>query len=125
MLYGLYIIYKQKNKGDKMTDYIEIPHIGEVLNEEFLQPLNLSQNALATAIGVASNRINGIINGVRGVSADTDLRLTKYFGLTEGYFLRLQNRFDLMKSKREIADQLIKITPINSNNQPDENRVSL
>ena len=47
-----------------MTDYIEIPHIGEVLNEEFLQPLNLSQNALATAIGVASNRINGIIKGI-------------------------------------------------------------
>ncbi len=108
-----------------MTDYIEIPHIGEVLNEEFLQPLNLSQNALATAIGVPSNRINGIINGIRGVSADTDLRLTKFFGLTEGYFLRLQSRFDLMKSKREIAEQLDKIIPINSNNQPDEIRASV
>ena len=65
---------------------IEIPHIGEVLNEEFLQPLGLSQNKLAKAIGVPQNRINAIINKQRGITADTDLRLTTYFGLSEGYF---------------------------------------
>lgn len=94
-----------------MTDYIEIPHIGEVLDEEFLKPLKLSQNALANAIGVPSNRINGIVKGIRGITADTDLRLTKYFNLSEGYFLRLQAQFDLMRSKREIADVIKKIKP--------------
>ena len=69
---------------------IPIPHIGEVLFEEFLEPLNISQNALSLAIGVPSNRINAIVRGQRGITADTDLRLTKYFGLSKGYFLRLQ-----------------------------------
>ena len=62
--------------------------VGQMLKAEFLEPLKLSQNALAQAIGVPSNRINGIINGTRGITADTDLRLTRYFGLTEGFFLR-------------------------------------
>jgi len=92
--------------------YIEIPHIGEVLFEEFLEPLNLSQNALAQAIGVPSNRINAIIRGQRGVTADTDLRLSKYFGLSSGYFLRLQEDFELLTTERKIKTDLSKIIPI-------------
>ena len=83
-----------------MQQYIKIPHIGQVLQDEFLTPLQLSQNALANAIGVPSNRINAIIRGQRSITADTDLRLTKYFGLSKGYFLRLQNNFELLESEK-------------------------
>lgn len=94
-----------------MEKYIPIPHIGELLFEEFLEPLNLSQNALAKAIGVPANRINAIINGQRGITADTDLRITKYFGLSKGFFLRLQENFELMQAEREIKEELDKIIP--------------
>lgn len=94
-----------------MEKYIPIPHIGELLYEEFLEPLNLSQNALAKAIGVPANRINAIINGQRGITADTDLRITKYFGMSKGFFLRLQENFELMRAERELKDELAKIVP--------------
>ena len=96
-----------------MQQFIDIPHIGEVLQEEFLNPLGLSQNALANAIGVPSNRINAIIRGQRSITADTDLRLTKYFGLSKGYFLRLQNNFELLESERKIEKDLSNIIPFN------------
>lgn len=98
-----------------MADYIDIPHIGQVLQEEFLEPLGLSQNALALAIGVPSNRINAIIRGQRSITADTDLRLTKYFGLSKGYFLRLQNNFELLDAEKKI--DLSKIVPFNFKEQ--------
>jgi len=101
-----------------MAKYIDIPHIGEVLQVEFLEPLKLSQNALAKAIGVPANRINNIVNGKLGVTADTDLRLTKYFGLSEGYFLRMQDRFELLRAKKEISKELNKIIPISYEDQP-------
>ena len=95
-----------------MTEkFIEPETVGEMLKVEFLEPLKLSQNALAQAIGVPSNRINGIINGTRGITADTDLRLTRYFGLTEGFFLRYQNGVELVKVKHRIHAQLDKIVP--------------
>ncbi|MHA1541198.1 MAG: HigA family addiction module antitoxin [Alphaproteobacteria bacterium] len=96
---------------------IEIPHIGEVLNEEFLQPLGLSQNKLAKAIGVPQNRINAIINKQRGITADTDLRLTTYFGLSEGYFSGIQEDFDRIKTKREISSELKRIIPYANANE--------
>ena len=67
------------------------PHPGEILKEEFLNEIGISQNKLAEAIGVPGNRIHAIVNGTRDITADTDLRLCKFFGLSEGYFLRLQN----------------------------------
>lgn len=95
-----------------MTEkFIEPETVGQMLKVEFLEPLKLSQNALAQAIGVPSNRINGIINGTRGITADTDLRLTRYFGLTEGFFLRYQNRVELVKAKHRIRAQLDNIIP--------------
>lgn len=97
--------------------FIDIPHIGEVLQEEFLEPLGLSQNALANAINVPPNRINAIIRGLRSITADTDLRLTKYFGLSKGYFLRLQNNFELLTSERNIENDLSKIVPFNYSEQ--------
>lgn len=98
-----------------MQKFIEIPHIGQVLQEEFLKPLALSQNALALAIGVPSNRINAIIRGQRSITADTDLRLTKYFGLSKGYFLHLQNNFELLKAEQKT--DLSNIVPFNYDNQ--------
>jgi addiction module HigA family antidote len=65
------------------------PHPGEILKEELLNEIGVSQNQLAQAIGVPGNRIHAIFNGTRGITADTDLRLCKFFGLTDGYFLRL------------------------------------
>lgn len=97
--------------------FIDVPHIGEVLQKEFLEPLGLSQNALANAINVPPNRINAIIRGLRSVTADTDLRLTKYFGLSKGYFLRLQNNFELLASERTIESDLSKIVPFNYSEQ--------
>lgn len=92
-------------------EFIPIPHIGKVLNEEFLEPLKISQNALAVAIGVPTNRINAIVRGQRGITADTDLRLTKYFGLTKGYFLRLQSNLELLEQSHKIEKELSNIIP--------------
>jgi addiction module HigA family antidote len=87
------------------------PHPGEILASEFLQGLGMSQNALAAALGVPANRIHAIVKGARDITADTDLRLCRFFGLSEGYFLRLQNAFDTLEAKRRIATALTKIKP--------------
>ena len=71
----------------------------------------LSQNGLARAIHVPPRRINEIVLGKRQVTADTDLRLTRYLGLSEGFFLGLQADYDLMERRRQIAGELEKITP--------------
>lgn len=91
------------------------PHPGDILKYEFLYEIDMSQNALADAIGVPRNRIHAIVKGTRDITADTDLRLCKYFRLSEGYFLRLQNSFDTLEAKRKIASQVAKITPYNNN----------
>ncbi|MDR2428326.1 MAG: HigA family addiction module antidote protein [Candidatus Margulisbacteria bacterium] len=89
-----------------------VPTVGEVLEQEFIKPFGLSQNNLAKALGIPQNRISNIINGKCGVSADTDLRLCKYFGLTEGYFSGLQMDFELIKARQAIAPELRQIAPI-------------
>ena len=92
-------------------DLLPNPHPGEILAEEFLKPLGLSQNAVARAIRVPPRRINEIVLGKRSVTADTDLRLTRYFGLSDGFFLGLQADFDLMQRRRQLGDELSVITP--------------
>lgn len=88
------------------------PHPGDILKHEFLEELKMSQNALADALSVPRNRIHAIVNGTRGISADTDLRLCTFFRLSEGYWLRLQNDFDTMEAKRSAASRSIaKIRP--------------
>jgi addiction module HigA family antidote len=79
--------------------------------EEFLKPMALSQTALAKAIKVPPRRINEIVLGKRAITADTDLRLARYFGMSEGFFLQLQTDHDLMSRRRQIADQLKAIRP--------------
>ena len=95
-----------------MKKYITIDHIGVILFEEFMEPNNLSQNALARAIGVAPSRITDIVNGRRGITADTDLRLSRLFGLSEGYFLRLQEHIETTIVKQKISSELAKIVPL-------------
>lgn len=87
------------------------PHPGEILLEEFLKPMELSQNALARAVRVSPRRINEIVLGKRDVTADTDLRLARYFGMSEGFFLGLQMDYDLMQRRREIDSELKTIRP--------------
>jgi len=86
------------------------PHPGEILLEELLKPMGLSQTALA-AVKVPPRRINEIVLGKRAITADTDLRLARYFGLSEGFFLGLQTDYELMARRRQIADQLKAIRP--------------
>ena len=101
---------RTKSKSSTTTDLLPNPHPGEILLEEFLKPMALSQTALARAIGVPPRRINEIVLGKRAITADTDLRLGRYFGMSEGFFLGLQTDYELMARRRQIADQL-KVDP--------------
>lgn len=94
-----------------MTDLLPNPHPGDILLEDFLKPMGLSQNALARAVNIPPRRINEIVLGKRSLTADTDLRLSRYFQVSEGFFLGLQADYDLMQRRREIEDELKRIEP--------------
>jgi addiction module HigA family antidote len=81
-------------------------HPGEILLEEFLKPMGISQYRLAKDTGVPPRRINEIIHGTRGVSADTALRLSRYFGTSERFWLNLQVRYDIEMQKDRLGDSL-------------------
>lgn len=87
-------------------------HPGEVLLEEFLIPLGISQNKLAQHIHVPSRRINEIVHAQRSITADTDLRFSRAFGTSEGFWLGLQNEYDLEVQKSAICSQLKNIISI-------------
>jgi addiction module HigA family antidote len=95
----------------KSKSKLPLTHPGEILLEEFLKPMELSQNVLARAIRVPPRRINEIVLGLRAVTADTDLRLARYFDMSEGFFLGLQIDYDLRAKKREIGGDLAAIRP--------------
>ena len=81
-------------------------HPGEILLEEFLQPMGISQYRLAKDIGVPPRRINEIVHGKRSISADTALRLSRYFGLSERFWMNLQARYSLEVAKDALQDRL-------------------
>ena len=83
-------------------------HPGEILLEEFLKPMGISQYRVAKDIGVPPRRINEIVHGKRGISADTALRLSRYFGLSERFWINLQARYDLERQKDRLKDRLYK-----------------
>ena len=87
-------------------------HPGEILMEEFLEPLQVSQNGLAVAIGVPPRRINEIVHGKRRVTADTALRLARYFGTTDRFWLNLQTHFDPEVEKDHLGNTLERIEPL-------------
>lgn len=82
---------------------IDNVHPGEILLEDFIEPMGLTKNALATALGVPATRVGEIVRGSRAISADTDIRLSRYFGTSEGYWLHLQAAFDLEEARRANA----------------------
>ena len=98
-------------------------HPGEILLEEFLRPFEISQNKVARAIGVPPRRINEIILGKRSITPDTGLRLDKFFGLSDGYWLGLQMDYDLEETKDLINDDLKKISRFSKSKNTLDNRL--
>ncbi len=88
-----------------MTELKNI-HPGEVLQEEFLIPMEISQNRIAREIGVPPRRINEIVHGKRAVTADTALRLARYFGTSEGFWMGLQAEYDLEEARNRLGKRL-------------------
>jgi len=99
------------SRSSTTTDLIPNPTPGEMLLTDFIEPMGLSQNSLARAIGVPPRRINEIVLGKRSVTADTDLRLARYFGLSEGFWLGVQADYDLLECRRRIGPELAQIAP--------------
>lgn len=95
------------------TNQITPPiHPGEVLMEEYLQPLEVTQHRLAVAIGVPPRRINEIVHGKRRISTDTALRLARYFGTSERFWLNLQDRYDIEIERDRLGPTLQEIQPL-------------
>ena len=86
-------------------------HPGEMLKEEYLMPMGITQRELASGIRVPYQRVNELINGKRGVTPSTALRLAKFFGSTPGFWMNLQLRWDLFRAQQLEAKQLEKIEP--------------
>ncbi len=99
------------SRSSTTTELLRNPHPGEILMEEFLRPMGLSQTAVARAVGVPPRRINEIVLGKRAVTADTALRLARYFRMSEGFFMGLQTDYELMQRRREIGEELEAIRP--------------
>jgi antitoxin HigA-1 len=95
-----------------MTRFILPVSPGEMLEEEFLLPLGMTKYRLAKSIGVPAQRIGDIVAGKRGITADTDLRLCRFFGLSEGWWLRLQASYDTAIARRKMGKALDKIVPL-------------
>ncbi len=89
-----------------MAKAMEPIHPGEILSEEFLKPLNVSQYKLAKDINVPARRINEIVHGKRSITADTALRLSRYFSLSERFWLNLQARYDLETEKEKLKGRI-------------------
>ncbi|GHT03503.1 hypothetical protein FACS1894139_03920 [Planctomycetales bacterium] len=94
-----------------MKKYIELDTVGAVLWEEFIAPLNLSVENIGAATGILPARLREIIDGAAPVTAEIDLRLTKFLQLSAGYFLRLQANYETLRAKRKFAAQIMKIIP--------------
>lgn len=99
-----------------MTDEIIMDpvHPGEILAEEYLAPLGVTQHRLAIAIAVPPRRINEIVHGKRRITANTALRLARFFGTSERFWLNLQSRYDLEVEKGHLAEDLDTIRPLAS-----------
>ncbi len=92
-------------------DWLHNPHAGELLVQEFMEPLGLDVAAMAEAISVDATRLEAMINGTRPVDGELDLRLGRYFRMSEGFFLRLQDCYELLEAKRSLNGDLERIVP--------------
>ena len=97
-----------------MSRIIETPAAGEILREEFMEPLGISSYKLAKDIGVPVSRIQDILHNRRKITAETSLRLARYFGVSDKYFLDIQNDIDIRNLKEQIGDALNSISAIAS-----------
>ncbi|MBP8919348.1 MAG: HigA family addiction module antidote protein [Micropruina sp.] len=96
-----------------MTEKLYPPiHPGEVLMEDFIEGFGITQNKLAVSIGVPPRRINEIVHGKRAITADTALRLGRYFGVEAQFWLNLQTRYELELAQDRVAEQIAAITPL-------------
>ena len=94
-----------------MAREIELPHPGEVLKTEFLEPMGLSVYALAKSIGVPRSRVNGVCRGEQGITAGLALRLGRYFDVDSRWFMNMQTQYDLETEAVRLADKLAAIAP--------------
>src|SRR5260370_21915419 len=93
---------------------IRPPHPGETIKEDYLVPLGMSVNRLAKALGMGAGRLNEIVRGERGITADTALRLARYFGTSPEFWLTLQSLYDLRIAARHVRARIVRdITPTN------------
>lgn len=92
-------------------DKIELPTIGQILKEEFMEPYNISAYFLANSIGVPVSRIQDILHDRRGITIDTSIRLGKFFGVSNTYFINIQNDLDSRKIMIEHEDSINRIKP--------------
>lgn len=93
------------------ADWLHIPHAGDVLVSEFMEPLGLDAAALANAIAVDPVRLDAMIDGKARIDAELDLRLARYFRMSDGFFLRLQTSAELRLAKRALNGELDRIVP--------------
>lgn len=100
-----------KSRTTTNPDWLPNEHAGEMLVSEFMEPLDLSVEELARLIAVAPDRLLSVIDGVHPMDAELDLRLTRYFRMSEGFFLRLQDRYELLAAKRNLGSELDRIVP--------------
>ena len=96
----------------KIPQYRSPTHPGEMLLKEFLEPMEITQQTLAQAIGVPYQRVNELVNGKRGITPSTALRLSKYFGNSPGFWLNLQNNWEIYHAQKAEAKQLKNIKPL-------------
>lgn len=89
-----------------MSNLIELSHPGEILLEEFLEPLGISQYRLAKEIHVPARRINEIVHGKRSITSDTALRLARFFGMSDSFWVSLQTDYDMRIARRELRKEL-------------------
>lgn len=92
-------------------DWLHNPHAGEMLASEFMEPLDLGVEELARAIDVQADDLVAVIEGRQAVSGELDLRLARYFRMSEGFFLRLQTQYELLEAKRALNGELDRIVP--------------
>ena len=93
-------------------DLIEPIHPAEILMEDFIEGFGITQNKLAVSIGVPPRRINEIVHGKQGITADTATRLARYFGTSEEFWMNLQSNYELRLERRVLRDKVAAITPL-------------
>ena len=102
----------------RIPTHQEPTHPGEMLLEEFLKPMGITQRELSDSIHVPYQRTNEVINQKRGITPRTALRLAKYFGVSEDFWLNIQLRWDIYKARKKETDELLKIQPFARKNRP-------